>query len=208
LEGFLKYICLKVHLNNLNVDTSKINPLIGESFFDLLKKLDMLQISSENIFNYKLNKNYNVSNEDIAKINNGQNNIKNKYVYNLAKSYYVISKKILNKEDFVTDLSKYIWFVIKYMLELEKINLTYKIKPSFEERFYTDLGDLAFNLFNKNNLKSIIGNSTYKVLDIGCGNGNLIDLCIKLNSNSQITGIKRQGIVYEALLEKYNNKKI
>lgn len=198
---YLRFISLKIYYNNK--DNTNVDPRIFRAFAemaDYLKIVDYIDYETNTI---------SLKSEFIPKsgiIKNDKTNLGGKEIVKLYKSYRYIIDKPKDKERFKTPTSKYIYHLIRYTKELENLNFSNKISPSFHESFYTDLGESVFKLFNKPNYKKLLPNlKTENILDIGCGNGNFIDAYLEYNPSSKIYGVERQDKVAEKLNKKYQN---
>lgn len=194
---YLKYICLKVYHENREI--KEADPQIFRAFASLMDNLKMTEYIDFDNKVLKLKAEFVQSGESLEK------EVKfSSYIRKLYKSYRFIIERQEETELFKTPTAKYIYYLIVYTRELEKINLGKKISPSFHESFYTDLGEVAFKLFNKPNYKKILPDlKVGNILDVGCGNGNFIDTYLEYNSSTIIYGVERQVQVCNKLNEKY-----
>ncbi len=198
---YLRFISLKIYYNNK--DNKNVDPKIFRAFAEMA---DYLEIVDR--IDYKTNKII-LKDEFIPKsgiVTYDKNNFGGKKVAKLYKSYRYIIDKLKTKKQFKTPTSMYIYHLIRYTAELEKLTYSNKISPSFHESFYTDLGESVFKLFNKPNYARLLPElKTENILDIGCGNGNFIDTYLEHDPSSNIYGVERQDKVAEKLKKKYQN---
>ncbi|WP_263705428.1 class I SAM-dependent methyltransferase [Shouchella tritolerans] len=214
VKNYIRFIFLSQVYKNF-IDVKEItksdcyNHNIFNSFMDLGIQLEMI---SQNGETYSLNKKYIVDEINKNQLINLVNGDYNKEVTTLFYDYHFIENAITQKEH--TSLGKlmrktefvYIKEVLTYLQEINGLDLCQQVSPSFSENFYTNLGELAFNIYTKNNYVSFISKKQItSFLDIGCGNGNYID--IHLDSNDiKIVGVERQQEVFEKLLHKYKDR--
>lgn len=189
MTNFIKVICIKVYENNKVSIENVYSGDIVESYLDLLDQLGILSdypdkkwIKQEVLLNYEI-----------------ESNLKDDYNYVCRNFYH-------NKKAFSTDLSQYLRSLIQYLLVLEKIDLVKQIDSPLASSFYSDLGEQAFELFNKKNFEQVVNTiDGHSVLDIGCGNGNFIDYFLNRNTAFSITGIEMQKDLAVLLQKKYLN---
>ena len=189
MTNFIKVICIKIYENNISNIESVNSGDIVESYLNLLEQLGVLSdvpnnkwIKQEVLLDYE------------TKVS-----LKDDYNY-ICQNFHD------NKEAFSTDLSQYLRSLIQYLLVLEKINLAKQIDSPLASNFYSDLGEQAFELFNKKNFEQVINTiNGYNVLDIGCGNGNFIDYFLKKDNSFSVTGIEMQQDLAVLLEKKYSN---
>lgn len=196
---YLKYICLIVYFNNR--DVKEPDPQIFKAFVSLMDNLRMTEFIDFKNKIIKLKTEFVQNGKSLEKEIEINSNIRKIY-----KSYQFIIDKQEDIELFKTPTEKYIYYLIVYTRELEKINLVNKIFPSFHESFYTNLGEIAFKLFNKPNYEKILSKlKVESILDVGCGNGNFIDTYLEYNLATIVYGIERQVEVCNKLNEKYEH---
>ncbi|MCY9162078.1 class I SAM-dependent methyltransferase [Bacillus atrophaeus] len=210
-KNFLRYITLTVIYSDFGdlteIEKKPKDNYIYNSFINLALVLDIVY---ENDKTFSLNKKYFLTRDEqklFLKRALGGNKVLNKVIidYKYLCSFLDEDLSFLKKE--IKDEFIYIKKLITYMLEIYRIDFKRQVSPSFTEDFYTDLGELAFNTFTKKNFIHFIKNKKINnVLDIGCGNGNYIDLFLDFNSNIQLIGVERQEKVYEKLGQKYKGK--
>ena len=189
MTNFIKVICIKIYENNISNIGSVNSGDIVESYLNLLEQLGVLSdvpnnkwIKQEVLLDYET-----------------KASLKDDYNY-ICQNFHD------NKEVFSTDLSQYLRSLIQYLLVLEKINLAKQIDSPLASNFYSDLGEQAFELFNKKNFEQVINTiNGYNVLDIGCGNGNFIDYFLKKDKSFSVTGIEMQQDLAVLLEKKYSN---
>lgn len=213
IKNYIRFITLRKAYSDLeNVErmtNESMNQNIFNSFMDLGIQLD---IFSHEYNVHTLKKEYLLDKTNQLKLINFESGNYPKQVRTLFNDYKFIEKaitahpnsklgEIMRKRDFV-----YIKEVLTYVQEINNMNFFQQVSPSFSEDFYTDLGELAFNLYTKDNYKKyILGKSFKSILDIGCGNGNYIDIHLDSDEKS-IVGVERQTKVYEKLKQKYKDK--
>lgn len=198
---YLRYICLKLYYTNSDCNTKE--HAIFLSYAALVENLNMVQnIDYQNkIINLK--NEYQLTRKNIKKFFNGEYK-GNRSINRIYNSYNFIVKRQNDTSLFKTATAKYIYYLIRYTRELEFVLIEKKISPIFNETFYTDLGEIAFNLFNKANFIEILPRlKVNNILDIGCGNGNFIDAFLEHNKSSNVYGVERQSKVCKKLYEKY-----
>lgn len=190
LENYLRKICLEIYARETKAGAIEdFDVKIIESFIELLKNLDMLHYHSLDEKIVLINEEY--LNNDLVK-------------RKIDADYNYVRRAVAEQTSFKTPLSKYIYYVIEYIHELKDLSLNQKITASFSDTFYSDLGETAFNLFNKKNYSRVFKNKTISsILDIGCGNGNFIDFYLSEFSDISVTGIEKQTDISHFLLEKY-----
>ena len=205
-SNYLKYICLKLYYRKLQeMNDDDIILTIYESFAVLLKKLGIATAIDFQSKQITINEKLILSDADIQLLLTGKEQlIKNHYIKKIHLSYCYIMNCFDKEEKFKTPLALYFFKLIIYTKQLEHISFKEKIKPEFPEVFYTDLGQLAFELFNKPNyLDTVVDKKTNLFLDIGCGNGNILDTILEINKKVKVYGIERQTVVATKLINKY-----
>lgn len=213
MKNYIRYIAIYIYIKNIEVLNGKNNTNIIKNIYhsyrDLLLKIGLIENTKDNIV---FKEEFKIQSSDYNRVINCED-VSNETIKNIIQDYKEVFNilspkegiklgKILEDKRF-----RYIKEIVRYLYELRDIKFDSKIAPSFEEDFYTNLGELAFNLYTKpayiNVLKEIECKS---ILDIGCGNGNFIDLFCEQYSNSKIIGVERQNKVYQKLTKKYNGK--
>ena len=201
---YLKYICLKIYYKNLNVYVK--DKIIFKAYASLAENLNMTSSVDYNNKVINLKKEFILTHEEQQKILKDEIAKSNQMIKRMYKSYHFIVTSQKNRKLFKTATANYMYYLIIYTRELENISLQNKVDPTFDETFYTDLGEVAFKLFNKPNFQKVISKiQSNNILDIGCGNGNFIDTFLENNEKSNVVGVERQNIVCERLKEKYKN---
>lgn len=120
-----------------------------------------------------------------------------------------INKKWLN---IIEDKTyEYELILSDYILELLNVKLDRKIPFSKSEEFYTDLGRKAFESFTRDYFKSTYGNldsisSIKRVLDVGCGYGDYIDVVSKSANLEKAIGVELQREVYEIVKDRFKDR--
>lgn len=212
IKNYLRFIVLRqVYINFKNVNrmvNEGMNSNIFNSFMKLGIVLDVISVN-ENV--YSLKNEYQLDERDFSQLIKFESASYPKTVEKILADYKFVEAvtvtnsdsklgEIMRKKDYV-----YIKEVLIYLKEINKMDIKQQISPSFSEDFYTDLGELAFNIYTKDNYKKFIENRSFKkILDIGCGNGNYIDI-YKGIIGTQIVGVERQTKVYEKLTQKYKD---
>ncbi|HCC94215.1 MAG TPA: hypothetical protein DEQ26_07785 [Flavobacteriaceae bacterium] len=194
MKNFICIVCIKIYENEIlgsEIDLSLLKEnRIYHAYLDLLRNLEMLEESSEIYSRIKLKEIYVGKNRKLSSI---------------WQDYHYVKDLLSQPELFKTPISRYIKFLIRYIIELENISLLNKTEASLSDDFYSDLGEEAFSLFNSKNytlaLKDCI---SQRILDVGCGNGNFIDYFIINNGFTNIVGIEKQEIVCEHIKNKYS----
>ncbi len=212
IMNYLRYINIVIYYNNFvnNHASYNGNNSIFNSYYMLLKFLDMIDYCDFDRKIIMLQNEFRLNSSDKELI--GQSNL-NKHFENdnmnkLYRSYSYFNKIIKDENKFKTPTSKYVFYLLKYTIQLEKISFISKVRPSFSELFYTDLGEIAFELFNKPNfIKAIEKKKLKYILDIGCGNGNFIDLFLANYNDITVFGVERQVKVCLILNKKYSDFK-
>ncbi|EJV57222.1 class I SAM-dependent methyltransferase (plasmid) [Bacillus mycoides] len=213
VKNYIRFIVLrKVYENFDNVQEmtkGNMHHNIFHSFMDLGIQLGMIS-QKENV--YTLNQEYLLAVKDRNSLVEFEDKNYSKIVNKIQSDYKFIERvintehnttlgKIMGKLEFV-----YIKEVLTYLQEINKLDFFKQISPSFSEDFYTDLGELAFNIYTKENYATFISQKQFKsILDIGCGNGNYIDVHLS-SDDKQIVGVERQKKVFEKLQTKYKDK--
>lgn len=213
VRNFLRYICLYIYWSNqasLDDPSVQLEWQIDRSYQALLAKLEMIEKEDKLIFlkNYEIDKS---EQQNFLREQCGRN----KHINKLIKDYVEVSQIVQEEQLSVKrrlllndDRFTYVKEIIKYLLELKSIKLTQKITPSFSENFYTDLGELAFDLYTKKSYLNILKQlSCQTILDIGCGNGNYLSLFSEIFPNAWIIGVERQTGICEKLEKKYSAQK-
>lgn len=182
---------------------------IYTSYKSLLSKLDLIEnINSKIIFK----SDFKIKQEDYDRFMNCENSFEGE-IKKIIKDYKEVAAiispiknsrldRVLKDKRFA-----YIKEIVIYLNELKEIRFDSKVAPSFEEDFYTNLGEMAFDLYTKSSYTNVLNQfKCESILDIGCGNGNFIDLFYKQYPNADIIGIERQNKVYKKLMKKYQGK--
>ncbi|ENH97257.1 type 12 methyltransferase [Gracilibacillus halophilus YIM-C55.5] len=210
VKNYIRFIVLRkiyeMFPDVLNIKQENKHENIFNSFMELGIQLDMITL---NTYTYSLNENYLLKEKARHNVIHYEYQNDNQAINEILHDYHFIEdainassnqtlSKIMKKKDYV-----YIKEVLKYIQEINQLDFHQQISPSFSEDFYTDLGELAFNIYTKDNYQSFISQKQYSsILDIGCGNGNYID--VHLNDGiPNIVGVERQERVFEKLKTKY-----
>lgn len=98
------------------------------------------------------------------------------------------------------------------LYNLIHLKIPEKIVSPFSEDYYTESGQNAFKNFTQyvfiDYLKEITKtNTSPRVLDLGCGYGNYIDIIRKSFKESEITGVEKNKTVSQATKEKFRSAK-
>ncbi|WP_265624133.1 class I SAM-dependent methyltransferase [Bacillus paramycoides] len=213
IKNYIRFIVLrKLYENFDNIEEmskGNMHHNIFHSFMDLGIQLGMIS-QDENI--YTLNPEYLLEIKDRNSLVEFEDKNYSKIINKIHSDYKFIEcviktdhntilEKIMQKLDFV-----YIKEVLTYVQEINELDFFKQISPSFSEDFYTDLGELAFNIYTKENYATFISQKQFKsILDIGCGNGNYIDVHLS-SDDKYIVGVERQKKVFEKLQTKYKDK--
>lgn len=195
LKNYLKHLSLSIYRRQVvdgklprNADKG-----ICDAYCQLLNQLDMIQLYN---FEERLL---------ILKLQYIENS---KEINRIEKDSNFVLESLEKKGLFGTNLSKYLYFVIKYIKIIGELSLSKKVDSNLAESFYSDLGELAFDLFNKSNYITVLHEKKIStILDIGCGNGNFIDLYLGKYSDALIVGVDLQTPVCEKLQKKYEKNK-
>ncbi|EEL50184.1 hypothetical protein [Bacillus cereus] len=199
VKNYIRFIVLrKIYGNFENVQEmtkGNMHHNIFHSFMDLGIQLGMIS-QKENV--YTLNQEYLLAVKDRNSLVEFEDKNYSKTIDKIHSDYKFIERvintehnttlgKIMGKLDFV-----YIKEVLTYLQEINELDFFKQISPSFSEDFYTDLGELAFNIYTKENYAAFISQKQFKsLLDIGCGNGNFIDVHLR-SVDKKIVGVERQ----------------
>ncbi|MBJ8119666.1 MULTISPECIES: class I SAM-dependent methyltransferase [Bacillus] len=213
VKNYIRFIVLrKVYENFDNVQAmirGNMHHNIFHSFMDLGIQLGMIS-QKENV--YTLNQEYLLAVKSRNSLVEFEDENYSEIVNKIQSDYKFIERvineehnttlgKIMGKLDYI-----YIKEVLTYLQEINELDFFKQIAPSFSEDFYTDLGELAFNIYTKENYAAFISQKQFKsILDIGCGNGNFIDVHLR-SDDKQIVGVERQKKVFEKLQTKYKDK--
>ncbi|TSB46214.1 class I SAM-dependent methyltransferase [Alkalicoccobacillus porphyridii] len=210
VKNFIRFIILRKtyeYFQSVHIITKKNE---NDRIFDSFMKLGIqLQVITKYKNTYSLNTAYLIDESDKDKIIQFKPTTNHVLINRLLNDYIFVERasmapadtklgKIMHSPNFV-----YIKEVLKYVQEINELSFNHQVQPSFSEDFYTDLGELAFNIYTKDNYKAFISKKKCNmILDIGCGNGNYIDAHID-SVDKKIVGVERQSKVYEKLQQKY-----
>ncbi|MFE7696869.1 class I SAM-dependent methyltransferase [Bacillus tropicus] len=213
VKNYIRFIVLRKMYENFDnvqgMSKGNMHHNIFHSFMDLGIQLGMIS-QKENV--YTLNQEYLLAIKDRNSLVKLEEKNYSKIINKIQSDYKFIERvintehntilgKIMKKLDFV-----YIKEVLTYLKEINEMDFFKQIAPSFSEDFYTDLGELAFNIYTKEIYAAFISQKQFKsLLDIGCGNGNFIDIHLR-SDVKQIVGVERQKKVFEKLQTKYKDK--
>ncbi|MFS0560358.1 class I SAM-dependent methyltransferase [Terribacillus sp. 179-K 1B1 HS] len=212
IKNYIRFMTLRQIYMNFDPVSSMhglaMHADIFQSFMALASNLDL--VSQHEDGSYTLNESYLLEREEAQKLLDFYDGHHSKSVSLLHKDYLFIENTIsadpksgLGKIMHTKDM-QYVREVLIYLRELNGLNFYYKVHPSFSEEFYTNLGELAFHTYTKDNFKRFLLDKEFEsVLDIGCGNGNYID--VYREYSKQIIGVERQEKVYEKLKLKYKS---
>lgn len=94
---------------------------------------------------------------------------------------------------------RYLILLARYIGELEGMNFTAQIPPSFGEKFYSDLGELAYELYTSEPYARLCVMLKFKsMLDIGCGEGRHMEAALQRVHGAQAVGLELQPGVAES----------
>ncbi|MFE6451474.1 MULTISPECIES: cyclopropane-fatty-acyl-phospholipid synthase family protein [Nocardiopsis] len=98
---------------------------------------------------------------------------------------------------------RYLIVLSRYILELEGMRFDAQVAPSFSEKFYSDLGALAYELYTKRSFERLCRRlSPASVLDIGCGDGLHMSSVLSTLPTARMVGLEPQVKVADATRER------
>ncbi|MFC4389057.1 class I SAM-dependent methyltransferase [Gracilibacillus marinus] len=211
IKNYIRFITLRQIYKNFedvrNMTVGFMHPNIFHSFMNLGVQLEMVEQESHL---YRLRESYMVEEDMVSRLVRMESSNYSNTVASILEDYLFVTEAIEAKPSSklgrIMNQQAYIYMkeVLTYLQEINQLNFFEQITPSFTEDFYTDLGELAFNIYTKENYQQYISQKQFaSILDIGCGNGNYID--IHINHSAHIVGVERQEKVYEKLQQKYRD---
>lgn len=219
-KNYLRFIVLYLFYKNFDdlkeISIKGMDDKLGEAYLQLAINLEVMDFTHNG---YELNKIYQLEKRLRQQlIKHAEKTVTEKVdryfpkdFQEIMKDYDYILKIIESEPD--TKLGEimknpdhiYIKYLMTYILELRNLDFTKKVKGNFPEDFYTDLGEMAFNLYTKENYRKYVMEKDFQsVLDIGCGNGKFIDMFLD-RPGAEVVGVEKQEVVFEKLNEKYKD---
>lgn len=92
----------------------------------------------------------------------------------------------------------------EFLLELSRVDLSRKIRFSKPETFFTEMGRRAFRQFIRGSFEATVRElKTTKVLDVGCGYGDHLEVLAALPESESLVGVERQRSVAQAAAKRF-----
>lgn len=99
---------------------------------------------------------------------------------------------------------RYLVPVLTYARYLEHLRFDQKINVGCAESFFSDLGDLAYELYTRHAFRSVVGGlSVDSFVDIGCGEGAHLADVLDLHPTASCVGYERNGDVARSAARRF-----